>query len=181
MIGSIWFAMDQYRLYLFNTTSDSLRHVNRAGQYFTFRIPNCLAKDQYRFYWFNTIRLIMICLQGWTIIYFQDTRRMDVFVGSLLFLVALLQQSNGRITYTHQPLVGKLCRPFSSFGLQAREHHHCHWHCIRNSTCIGVNYDRNKNNCWLLSLPCAEILNRTKFILTLYGSPGYIRGFLQDL
>ena len=125
------------------------------------------------------LHLIRAYPRSLLIFYFQDTRRMGLFTRSIC-LLALLFQSNGeRVTFTHTPLINKVCASPSLGSVHVREHHYCHWHCMKNTDCFAVNYGINTKRCWLLS-PCNAISDFPGYILTVYGTQEYIRSLRQD-
>ena len=123
--------------------------------------------------------LVKACSRSLLIICFQDTRRMCVFRGSI-WLLALLLQSNGeRVTFTLKHLINKVCKTPSTASVHVREHQYCHWHCMKNTDCFGVNYNIGQKKCWLLA-PCDAIHDYSGYIFTVYGTQEYIRSLLQN-
>ena len=84
---------------------------------------------------------IEVYWQRLVIIYLHGSKRMGVLVRSLLLLVPLLQSRSERVTFTHRPLVDKFCLFFFSERFNVQEHQYCHWHCMKNPTYNGVNYE----------------------------------------
>ena len=113
-------------------------------------------------------------------IYFQNTCIMGVFVGSMLLLISFVQSSGKRVTFSHKPVLGKVCWSFSSMGVKVRDNQFCHWHCMQKPAYVGVNYHIPDKTCWLLTRPCANIIDSPVHILTVYGSQEYVHRELHN-
>ena len=128
----------------------------------------CVTRPQ----WVNRVR-------KWYI--YRVDSRMSVLLGSLLLLASLFQCGSERITFTHRPLVGKVCHCVTSGKVHVREHYHCHWHCMMNPTCIGMNYSIKKKTCWFITSECVNIRDVPGMILTMYGTQEYLHKLLQNI
>ena len=113
------------------------------------------------------------------ILYFQDTQIMGVFTRSISLLALLFQSKGERVTFTHKPLIDKVCSSSAYGWVAVRGQQYCHWHCMKNKNCFAVNYNIDLKRCYLLS-PCDAISDVSGFILTVYGNQEHIRSLLQN-